>query len=215
MKNLKNILVLLLLTCSVNSFAQNSNPKLDEAIKKGLEMIIKSKGSEDFIKSANHFERIAQVETKAWLPQYYAAYSNMIAGIETEDKATKDKLWDKGLQQVEQANTLSPENDEIYALKGYLEYMKLSIDPQSRLNYMGESAASLEHAKKINPDNPRVYLISGQNKFYTPEAFGGGKTNAKPILETAAAKFTIFNATNPLMPDWGSERVKVLLAQCN
>jgi len=205
----------MLVIFSLNSFAQDNNPKLDEAIKKGLDMINSAKAAEDLMKSANYFERIAQVESKAWLPQYYAAYSNLSAGLESADKKVKDQLWDKALQEIEQANNLSPENSEIYALKGYLEYMKLSIDPQSRLNYMGQSAASLEQAKKINPDNPRIYLISGQNKFFTPEAFGGGKTNAKPILETAAAKFTIFKATSPLMPNWGAERLKTLLAQCN
>jgi hypothetical protein len=215
MKKLSNTLTLFLLMFGLNSYAQNNNPKLDEALKKGLEMITASKASDEFTKSANYFERIAQVESKAWLPQYYAAYSNLMAGIKTNDKALKDQLWDKGLLEIEQANTLSLENSEVYALKGYLEYMKLSIDPRSRLNYMSESANSLEHARKINPDNPRVYLVSGQNKFYTPEAFGGGKASAKRLLETAAAKFTIFKTINPLMPDWGSDNVKELLAQCN
>jgi hypothetical protein len=215
MKNLRNILTALLLIAGLNSLAQDPNPKLDGALSKGLEMINASKSSEDLLKSANYFERIAQVETKAWLPQYYAAYANLLAGIETADKDIKDQLFDKGLQEVDQANGLSQENSEIYALKGYVEYMKLSIDPQSRLKYMAASATSLEHAKKINPENPRVYLISGQNKFYTPEAFGGGKMTAKPILDTAAAKFVIFKATSPLMPNWGLERVKVLLSQCN
>jgi hypothetical protein len=215
MKNLRNILTALLLIAGLNTLAQDQNPKLDGALSKGLEMINASKSSEDLLKSANYFERIAQVETKAWLPQYYAAYANLLAGIETADKDIKDQLFDKGLQEVDQANGLSPENSEIYALKGYVEYMKLSIDPQSRLKYIAASATSLEHAKKINPENPRVYLISGQNKFYTPEAFGGGKMTAKPILDTAAAKFVIFKATSPLMPNWGLERVKVLLSQCN
>jgi hypothetical protein len=215
MKILKNTLALFLLIFSLNSAAQTNNPKLDEAIKKGLGMIAASKDPEAFIKSGNYFERISLVETEAWLPPYYAAYSHLIAGIQTEDKNIKDKLWDKALLEVEQANNLSPENSEIYALKGYLEYMKLSIDPQSRLSYMGQSASSLAHAKKIDPENPRIYLINGQNKFYTPEAFGGGKANAKPILETAVVKFAIFKAVNPLMPDWGSELVTSLLAQCN
>lgn len=215
MKHLKNSLTVILLLVSFSSFAQSGNPKLEEALKKGLALMNAARVQEDFHKSANYFERIAQVETKAWMPLYYAAYSNLVAGLENLDKNTRDNLWDKGLAEIEQANILSPDNSEIYALKGYLEYMKLSIDPQSRLKYMGQSAASLAQAKKINPDNPRIYLITGQNTLYTPDAFGGGKAKAKPILELAAAKFAIFKADNPLMPDWGAERVKVLLAQCN
>jgi hypothetical protein len=215
MKNLKNTLTVFLLVFSVNAFSQSNNPKLEQALTKGIDLIAAAKGSEDFLKSANYFERIAQVETKAWIPHYYAAYSSLMAGVENTDRNIKDQLWDKGLVEIEQADKLSPENSEIFALKGYLEYMKLSIDPQSRLQYMGQSAASLAQAKKLNPENPRIYLVSGQNTFYTPEAFGGGKKNAKPLLEAAAAKFAIFKTDSPLMPNWGEDRLKFLLAQCN
>jgi hypothetical protein len=92
--------------------------------------------------------------------------------------------------------------------------MKMSIDPQARLSLMAESSASLGKAKALNPDNPRIYLINGQNIFYTPEAFGGGKAKAKPILENAVAKFAIFKAATDLDPIWGAERAKTLLAQC-
>jgi hypothetical protein len=166
MKILRNTLTVFLLVIGFNAFSQSNNPKLEQALTKGLDMIKAAKGSEDFLKSANYFERIAQVETKAWMPQYYAAYSNLIAGVEDPDNKLKDQLWDKGLLEIEQADRLSPENSEIYALKGYLEYMKLSIDPQSRLTYMGQSAASLAQAKRLNPENPRIYLISGQNTFW-------------------------------------------------
>lgn len=205
---------LFLLACSVNSTAQTTNPKFHQAIMKGQELLKTAQGSQDFVQSANYFERVAQVENKEWLPAYYAAYSNLVAGLMSTDNAAKDQYWDKALIEVEQAGALFKDNSEIYALKGYIQYMKLSIDPRTRLSYMTASAVSLAKAKELNPENPRVYLIMGQNTFYTPETFGGGKAKAKLVLETAAAKFAIFKPENELAPNWGAERVKELLAQC-
>lgn len=213
MKTLTKTLTLVLIAFSLNSFAQRASEKFQMGMKKGLEMLGSAKGTDGFTTTANYFERIAQAEAKEWTPFYYAAYSNLVAGLISADKATKDKYLDKALAEVEQADGLSPNNSEIYALKGYVQYIKLSIDPQGRLAMMSASAASLAKAKALNPENPRIYLISGQNTFYTPEAFGGGKAKAKAILETAAAKFAIFKPASPIEPNWGADQVKDLLAQ--
>lgn len=214
MKNLFKSLTLILAMISISSFAQTTNDKFQTGVKKGLEMLKTAQSSDDFLKTSNYFERIAQAETKEWLPAYYAAYGNLIAGLMNKDKALQDQYFDKALLQIEQSNTLSAENSEIYALKGYIQFMKMSVDPQARLSFMGASAASLGKAKTLNPENPRTYLINGQNTFYTPEAFGGGKVKAKPILENAVAKFTIFKPATEIDPMWGAERAKALLDQC-
>ncbi|MCD0489838.1 hypothetical protein LPB86_16460 [Pedobacter sp. MC2016-14] len=215
MNNLTKSIALLLLLVSSNTFAQSINIKFQDAIKKGLSLQANAKTSTDFLKSANHFERIAQVETKEWTAPYYAAFGNLMAGLTLDDKTLKDQYWDKALQEVEQAESLSADNSEIYALKGYIQFMKMSIDPQSRMSFMSASSSSLAKAKALNPENPRIYLIIGQDTFYTPEAFGGGKRKAKPILETAVAKFAIFKAANVIEPNWGEEQAKILVEKCN
>jgi hypothetical protein len=214
MKKVINTISMLLLLTSISSYAQTSNEKFQQAVLKGTEQLKDAHGPEDFIKSANYFERVSQVENKEWLAPYYAAYSNLLAGLTSSDNALKDQYWDKALTEVDQAEALSKSNSEIYALRGYIQYMKLSVDPRARLSFMSASAASLATAKSLNPDNPRIYLIMGQNTFYTPEAFGGGKEKAKPILEAAAAKFAIFKPANAIEPTWGLDRTSELLAQC-
>jgi hypothetical protein len=214
MKKVTYTICLFLLAMGMNSFAQSGSEKFQQAVVKGLALMNEAKSPEDFLKSANYFERVEQVESKEWLPPYYAAYSNLIAGILSSDNNLKDQYWDKALTGVDQATALSKDNSEIYALRGYIQYMKLSVDPRSRLSFMAESAASLAKAKSLNPENPRIYLIMGQNTFYTPVAFGGGKEKAKPILETAAAKFAIFKPANAVEPTWGLDRTTELLSQC-
>jgi hypothetical protein len=215
MKKAINIIGLFLLLTSMSSFAQTNNEKFQQAILKGREQLKNAHSPEDFIKTANYFERVAQVENKEWLAPYYAAYSNLVVGLTSADNNLKDQYWDKALTEVDQAEALSKNNSEIYALRGYIQYMKLSVDPPSRLSFMSASATSLATAKSLNPENPRIYLIMGQNTFYTPPAFGGGKEKAKPILEAAAAKFAIFKPANDIEPNWGVERTSELLAQCN
>lgn len=214
MKTLMKSITLLLVLISFNSFAQNAGPKFTQATKSGLELIANAKGAEDYLKAENHFERIAAVETKEWLPSYYAAYCNLYAGYMTADKELKDQYWDKALLEIDKADALSSNNSEIYALKGALQFMKMSVDPRTRMYLMGESAGSLEKAATLNPENPRIYLIRGQDVFYTPEAFGGGKVKAKSLLESAVAKFAIFKPANTIDPNWGAESAKALLAQC-
>ena len=215
MKKITNTLVALLMMMSVKSFAQTTNVKFEQAIQKGLEMFAASKTADEFINTSNHFDRIAQVEKKEWVALYYGAYAKLIAGITTEDKALKDKYYDSALVQIDQANLLSPDNSEIYALTGYIQFMSMSVDPQTRYTLIATANASLSKAKELNPDNPRPYLISGQGIFYTPEAYGGGKSKAKPILELSVAKFATFKPTSNVAPKWGAERAKLLLEQCN
>jgi hypothetical protein len=179
-----------------------------------LSSLSAAKTSEDCSATANTFERIAQVERKDWLPVYYSAYSNLTAGLLLKDNSLKDQYWDKASQQVERADSLSANNSEIYTLKGYIQFMKMTVDPQNRMSFFAASAASLEKAKALNPENPRPYLVQGQDTFYTPSAFGGGKGPAKPFLEMAVERFGRFKKEGELSPDWGKKQAEKLLGEC-
>ncbi len=213
MKSLKKILPFLLLLATLSGVAQTSQ-KFAAGMKKGLEQLGAAAASADFMQASNYFERIAQAEPSQWLPAYYASYSSLVAGLTNNDKALKDQYFDRALKKVEEADAISKNNSEIYLLKGYIQFMKMSVDPQARLDLMGQAAATIETARTMNPENPRVYLIRGQNTFYMPEAFGGGKAKAKPLLEMAVAKFKAVAATGALEPSWGAGQASSLLEKC-
>ena len=67
---------------------------------------------------------------------------------------------------------------------------------------------------KLDPENPRPYLLKGMGAMYTPEQYGGGKDKALPILEKAVEKFAKFKPTNSIMPKWGKERATKALEEC-
>ena len=93
--------------------------------------------------------------------------------------------------------------------------MKLAVDPMVRsMQMMPEGMGLLERSQKINPENPRSYLIKGQFIFYMPEAFGGGKAKAKPILQTGKEKYEVQSPASSIEPQWGKMRTEDLLRQC-
>jgi tetratricopeptide (TPR) repeat protein len=211
MKHIQINTLIILLLAATTVFGQSE--KYQQAIGKGLQQLQSAKSPDELAAAANQFERIAKAESKQWLPSYYAAYSNLISGL-TGKKENMDAFLDKALVQISQAEAISPENSEIYTVKGYIEFMKMSVDPMSRMPFMERAAASLDKAIALNPENPRPYHIKGQNIFYTPAVFGGGKDAAKPLLEKAEAKFSSFKPENEVAPNWGKERNIELLAQC-
>jgi hypothetical protein len=81
------------------------------------------------------------------------------------------------------------------------------------MEYMGLILTSLETAKALNPENPRIYFLEGINKANLPPSMGGGPELAKPILEEAVAKFEAFQNSDPLWPHWGEDAARDELAK--
>lgn len=166
---------------------------------------------------ANSFERIANVEKTQWLPFYYAALcninrANMYFSAQEVDKI--DPLMDKAEPFLNKAEELGKNNAEILCLKKMFNSGKMMADPMTRYMTYGPIAAeALETAKKLDPKNPRVYLLEGTDKFYTPEQFGGSKSEAKELFEKAAKMYEIFKPASTIHPTWGLGQLKYFLTQ--
>ncbi len=213
-KNIKNIIaIVFILLTGTTLKAQDA--KYIGAMQSGLKMFSEAKTSADYVAASNQFERIGtQVKTE-WLPFYYAAYTQLINNTTLTNTDEKDAAMDKAQELIDKAAAINPKESEIFAMKGYIKFMKIYVNPMARMQSgMGAAITDLETAKALNPANPRPYFILAQNTFYTPEAFGGGKTAAKAKFTEAAAKFDAFKTSNPMMPNWGVERNASLLAEC-
>ena len=198
----------------ITTLLKAQDEKYIGAMKTGMQLFSTAKSGADFTAASNHFERVGGIAKTEWLPFYYAAYTQMINGTTLQDAAQKDLVYDKALELIGKAEILKPAESEIAALKGYITFMKIYVDPMTRMQSgMGQAMASLEKAKALNPNNPRPYFIIAQNQFYTPEAYGGGKKVAKSGLEMASAKFETFKADG-FAPSWGKDQNQALLEQC-
>lgn len=168
----------------------------------------------------NAFERIGDAEKVQWLPYYYAALAHVNAGyFSTGGKmggmtATLDPIADKAETLIEKAEALSKDNSEIFVIRKMIATLRMMGDPMTRyMQYGPQAQQALLTAKRLNPDNPRVYLLEGQDKYYTPEQFGGSKTEAKALLEEALKKYEAYKPASELEPRWGKGTTQYFLSQ--
>lgn len=188
----------------------------EKGMQKGLEMLSNAKTVEATIDVTNYFERIAEANKSEWLPLYYAAYASLNVGFQQEKTKMKDEWYQKGIAFIQRARAIKKDESELLAMEAYLNLMYISNSPMLRAPTQTNDAIGLvEQAKALNPSNPRPWLIHGQNTLYTPEFFGGGVRNAKPLLEKANDLYKTFKTADALMPAWGKERCEKLLEKCN
>lgn len=155
------------------------------------------------------FERAATAVPTDWLPAYYQAYGLLITTFQSkEDGATKDKYLDQAEAALTQARKLRGDESELLVLQGYIYQARLGISPMDRSGkYSRMVSEVLGQAKGINPANPRVYLVLGNNVYFTPKMFGGGLEAAKPLFEEAKTRFAAFQPSSSLAPSWGERQL--------
>jgi hypothetical protein len=174
--------------------------------------------AEDLIALSAAFERIADAEKTKWQAYYYAALTQINAGyfLGTGNmKAEKiDPIADKAEALLSKAEALSSNNSEIYVVKKMIATLRMIADPMTRYMQYGPIAEqALQTAKKLNPENPRVYYLEGVDKFQTPEQYGGSKTEAKKLFEEAAKKYAAFKPATTIDPNWGRPTVQYFLGE--
>ncbi len=216
----KAIFILITALLGTAVFAQGDTAPSDKYIK-AMEALVPAVDTTHSIDGladlANSFERIATAEKNQWLPFYYAAFcnismANMYFTMQQTDKI--DPLMDKAEPLLAKAEELEKNNSEIYCLKKMFNTGKMMADPMNRYMTYGPAASeALETAKKLNPENPRVYLLEGQDKFYTPEAYGGSKEEAKTLFAESMKKFESFKPGSSIHPTWGINMLKYMMSQ--
>lgn len=217
---MKRILSLFVATLMLTvTFAQSE--KYTKAMEALVPAVDTTRDYDGLINLANSFERIANAEKTQWLPFYYAALANINAGYSfTMDGSFGDKsadidpLADKAEGLLNKAEELSKDNSEISVVKKMLASVRMMGNPMARFQQYGPiAAAALETAKKLNAENPRVYLLEGRDLYFTPEQFGGDKQEAKKRFETAISKFDTYKSESGIHPGWGLPSAKYFLSQ--
>lgn len=216
----KIFLTFLLFTGSIVLFAQSE--KYKSAMKDKIAVLDTTRDVAGLKDISASFERIGDAEKTQWLPYYYAALAQVNAGnfiyaSNMSDPAqlkNLDVLADKADQMITKAEALSKDNSEIYAVKKMIASLRMMVDPMNRYMTYGEKAQqALTTAKTLNPENPRIYLLEVEDKFYTPEQYGGSKTEAKKMFEEALKKFESFKPASDIDPNWGRSTAQYFLSQ--
>ena len=209
--------LLLITLCFATTLVNAQNKKFISAMKKNIAAMDTSfKTSEGVLSLANNFERIANAEKDQWLPYYYAAFLQVNYGFQVEDVSKKDGIADKAEMLINIADSLSPKNSEISAVKSMIASCRLMVDPMSRYMKFGPiSSKYMDDAINFDPSNPRPYLLKAQSLKYTPEQFGGGCGPALPLINNSIQKFKDFKIESDISPSWGESMAKKLLDECS
>jgi hypothetical protein len=214
----QSMLMLLVVTLTTTSIAQSE--KYVSAMQPKISVLDTTRDGAVLLDLSNAFERIATAEKSQWLPYYYAALAQVDYGYSKidpngmgGDAAVIDPIADKAEMILNEAEKLRANNSEIFVVRKMIASLRMLVDPQNRYMTYGPAATeALETAKRLNPDNPRVYLLEAQDKYYTPEQYGGSKEEAKTLFQTAMQKYEVFKPENALAPAWGSKTVQYFLS---
>lgn len=161
---------------------------------------------------ANELERLALARKNDWHAQYYAAYAYVeLANL--SGKRAIDALCDRAQEFLDQAFKIRPKESENHVLKAYLLSARINVNAMFRGAGMGrDSKTELDRALELNPNNPRAHYVRAMGIYFTPAVFGGGKTKAKPHLDTSLRIYRNYPGKTPIDPHWGQKAAEDLLA---
>jgi tetratricopeptide (TPR) repeat protein len=198
-------LIFTLFLASLFSFG-SANENYEKAMSLSIEKLFQAKSIPDYVFVANEFERISQIEKTEWLPLYYASFAYIMISFQETENSKKDDYLDQAQKYLDLAQTIDPNESELYMLQGFLYPSRINVDPINRgMLYISDLNKSLDKALELNPDNPRVYYLRATMTHHMPEAYGGGAAKALPLYQMAEEKFRIFKPKTAISPAWGKE----------
>lgn len=213
MKKFHLYFIALLLSCTVNAadFSQ-----LKEA-KKQLQKGIDTQQEEVLLSSLEMFQeqlRGSPVHPE-WLVNHYIGFNYYQLGTYyqyvADNQERAKEYYQEGLAALKKSANQHPfaETDAlISAIYGNLIPLSWWWN---KISFGINSGDYIEKARKAGPKNPRVWLLSGIGRIFTPETYGGG---ARPALKDLLKSIKLFeknpgdgpgdglNGEIPL-PSWG------------
>jgi hypothetical protein len=161
------------------------------------------------------FERIAAVETKSWLPNYYVALINTTTAFQTKDKETLTALLAKAQSALDIEMAKDANNAELLVMQAMIHTALLSSDPMTYGMTIPAKVTELyAKAQVLAPENPRVVFCKAEF------AIGGAKWTGADVkqlckeVERSIGLFATFKPEKAFFPKWGLERAQEALKNC-
>ena len=189
--------------------------QFEKAMSDAIQNLNRATDLQSYLDAIATFERIGAKESEQWLPQYYAGLGYIWASHTTQEGQEIDELLDKAQIHIDKAKKLSPENDEILTLQGYIYMMKVVVDPATRGPQLsGLALQTFGRAVGINNNNPRALLFLGRMQMGTDQFFGNSITESCGMIMKANQMFTSEEPKSAIAPAWGKQMAEGFVSEC-
>lgn len=203
------LVALLFVVLSFSAFAQKTN--YNTALVSAVSTFNTSNNNTDYFNLIQELERLEALNPKDWIPPYYLALIYTRMSINKTGNA--ELHADKAMYWAQKSIALST-NDETYCIYAMSHIAKMAISPLMRyIKYKDLIYENLNKAKKINPNNPRPYILDAKLQMNLPRMFGGGCKQAKPLI-IKAQQLLESQAPQSLLPTWGKLSLSELKEGC-
>ncbi len=207
---MRNTIILFILLLQLPLYAQVSNQT--KALESAVMQFNQTNNPSSYTQLYLKFEQLYSVDKTNWLIPYYAGMTRSLMCL--LKMGDRDALANDALMWLARAKSIQV-NDEIYCAESLAYTAKMSVNPALRwLTYEGKIKNSLNLAKKLNPNNPRAYILEANIQQKLPFIFGGGCKSAKPLIQKAELAFSAQNRANSIEPSWGIQSLVKLKKAC-
>lgn len=213
--NFKTVLLVMTLSI-VTSISAFANENYNQAMAAALNQFGTSENIADFQETANSFNRISNLTTKEWLPNYYQAQCYILMSFMEKENAQKDAYLDLAENALNAIIKIEPENSEVLALQAFMYTGRIVIDPMTRgREYSILSNQSLQKALIINPNNPRALYLQLTNEIGMAQFFGTDTSIFCERITSLNNKWDELNQTEGMNPSWGKGQAQGLNRNCS
>ena len=207
---MKNLVVLFVLLLQLPLQAQS--PNQTKVLESAVMQFNQANNPSSYKQLYLQFEQLYSVDKTNWLIPYYAGMTKSIMCL--LKMGDIDALANDALLWVARAKAIEV-NDEIYCAESLAYTAKMSVNPALRwFTYEGKIKNTLSLAKKLNPSNPRAYILEANIQQKLPFIFGGGCKSAKPLIQKAELFISNQNRANSIEPSWGIQSLVKLKKAC-
>jgi hypothetical protein len=207
---MQNLIVLFILLLQLPLQAQVTNQT--KALESAVIQFNQTNTPSSYTQLYLQFEKLYSVDKTNWLIPYYAGMTKSLMCL--LKMGDRDALANDALIWLAKAKSIEV-NDEIYCAESLAYTAKMSVNPTLRwFTYEGKIKNSLSLAKKLNPNNPRAYILEANIQQKLPFIFGGGCKSAKPLIQKAELFFSTQTKANSIEPSWGIQSLVKLKKAC-
>jgi hypothetical protein len=207
---MRNTIVLFILLLQLPLHAQVINQT--KALESAVMQFNQTNNPSSYTQLSLQFEKLYSMDKTNWLIPYYAGMTKSLMCL--LKMGDRDALANDALLWVARAKSIV-QNDEIYCAESLAYTAKLSVNPALRwFAYEGKIKNALTMAKKLNPNNPRAYILEANIQHKIPFIFGGGCKSTMPLIQKAESCLNAQTNANKLEPSWGIQSLVKLKKAC-